>query len=128
MSGDGMSEVGPAQVWQAALAEGRLLLQRPVGGGKALFPPRDAAPGSGAALEWFAASGRAVLYSLTWVQQRPPAAAYAIALVELAEGPRLMARLDGLDGAGAHIGMALAARITPGADGPALTFIPAGEA
>jgi len=119
----------PEAEWRAHLAAGRFMLQRSRASGAFVFYPRIAQPGTGAQdLEWVPACGEGRIHAATLVRRRNPAESYNVVLVDLAEGPRLMARLDGLDGAGAHIGMALAARITPGADGPALTFIPAGEA
>ncbi|MBC2669799.1 Zn-ribbon domain-containing OB-fold protein [Novosphingobium piscinae] len=115
---------GAAQHWDEALVAGRLLLQRPVGGGAAVFPPRECAPGNGAALEWFEASGRGTVYSVTWVQRRPPEEPYNVVLVDLAEGARLMGRVEGVTETSLQIGMAVRARI---AEGPVIVFDPAGE-
>ena len=85
----------PAAFWRAALAEGRILLQRPKGGGRCFFPPRIAAPGSGETdLEWIESAGRGTVYSVTWISRKPPAEAYNVAIVELDEGPRLMSRIE----------------------------------
>jgi uncharacterized OB-fold protein len=118
-----------AQHWDEALAAGRLLLQRPVGGGAAVFPPREFAPGSGAALEWFEPSGRGTVYSVTWVQRRPPEAPYNVVLVDLAEGVRMMGRVEGVGEDGLQIGMTVTARIVAeGPDGaPLVVFDPLPE-
>lgn len=112
---------GAAQYWDEALAQGKLLLQRPAGGGAAIFPPRAFAPGSGEALEWFEASGTGTVYSVTWIQRKPPEPPYNVVLVDLAEGARMMARVDGVTPKTLHIGMAVKARI---ADGSVVVFDP----
>lgn len=117
---------GAAQVWDDALAEGRLLLQRVPAGdagmaGPAVFPPREFAPGSGAPLEWFEASGEGTVYSVTWVQRRPPEAPYNVVLVDLAEGARMMGQVTGVTEATLQIGMAVRARMV---EGPRIVFEP----
>ncbi len=115
----------PDAHWRAALAEGRLLLQRPQGGGAAFFPPRLMAPGSGAGdLEWIEASGEGCVYSVTWVQQRPPAAAYNVVLIDLDEGPRLMSRVEGVDEANLPIGLRVRGFVDTSGDEPLLLFKP----
>ena len=52
-------------------------------------------------LEWFEASGRGVLYSYV-INHRPPPgfeddAPYAIAIVQLEEGPRMMSNIVGIE-------------------------------
>lgn len=113
---------GAAQTWDEALGEGRLMLQRQIGGGKAVFPPREFAPGNGADLEWFEACGSGTVYSVTWIQRRPPEPPYNVVLVDLAEGARLMGRVEGVTPDELHIGMAVQARI---AEGPVVVFDPA---
>lgn len=108
--------------WDAALAEGRILLQRPISGGQAIFPPRIMAPGSGDELEWFEASGDGEVYSVTWVQQKPPKPAYNVVIVELAEGARMMSRVEGVDEDALRIGMPVKARISETEDGPVIVF------
>lgn len=115
-------EPGPAATWQAALAEGRLLLQRDGASGKAVFPPRPVADG---AIEWIEASGAGTVYSATSIARKPPAAAHHVALVDMAEGARIMGALDLPDGAEPVIGMAVVARIAPWEDGHRVVFQPA---
>ncbi len=111
--------------WRAALAEGRFLLQRGVRSGRAFFPPRIAEPETGEPVEWFEPSGRGTVYSVTVIGQKPPLQAYHVALIELAEGPRLMSRVEGLPTDAIRIGMAVTARIVQ-EDGQALlVFDPA---
>jgi uncharacterized OB-fold protein len=61
-------------------------------------------------LSWRAASGRGSIYSVTVVRRAPSATysadvPYAIALVELDEGPRLMSNIVGCDADDVRIGM-----------------------
>jgi uncharacterized OB-fold protein len=109
---------GPEAHWRAALADGRLLLQRGVETGRAFFPPRAFEPGTGGAVEWFEACGRGTVYAVTVVGQKPPEPDYAVVLVELEEGPRLMSRVEGVAAADVRIGMPVRARIL--ADAPPL--------
>jgi uncharacterized OB-fold protein len=82
-------------------AAGELRLQRCVDCGEPYFYPRDICPACGSAnVEWFAASGRATLYSYV-INHRPAPgfedeAPYAIAVVQLAEGPRMMTSIRGV--------------------------------
>jgi uncharacterized protein len=116
--------LGPEAQWRAALGEGRFLLQRDVQTGEAVFPPRLDGCGH-AGLEWFEASGRGQVYSVTVVAQRPPAEPYNVVLVDLEEGPRLMATVEGALAGEVRIGMQVAARIIE-RDGEALlVFHPA---
>lgn len=115
-------EPGPAATWQTALAEGRLLLQRDGASGKAVFPPRPVADG---AIEWIEASGAGTVYSATSIARKPPAAAHHVAMVDMAEGARIMGALDLPDGAEPVIGMAVVARIEAWEDGHRVVFQPA---
>lgn len=113
---------GASAVWDEALAGGRLLLQRTSPSAQAIFPPREMTPLSGEPLEWFEASGFGTIYSLTWIQRRPPEPASNVVIVELAEGARMMGRVEGADEATLRIGMAVRARIAEGPDGPLVVF------
>ncbi len=119
-----MIEAGPEAQWRAALAGGRFLLQRGRASGRAFFPPRIAEPGTGDDAEWFEASGRGIVYSTTVIGPKPPALPYAVVIVELAEGPRLMSRIDGIAPESIAIGMPVKARIATEADSPILVFEP----
>lgn len=118
---------GPGAEWDAALAEGRFLIQQPVGGGTAVFPPRAFAPGTGAALEWVEASGLGTVYSATWIQRKPPEPPYNVVLVDLAEGARMMGRVEGVTPETLQIGMAVKARIIAG-ETPMIVFDPVEQA
>lgn len=84
--------------WDGAAA-GRLRIQRCGDCGTPFFYPRTSCPHCGSAsLEWFDTSGRATLYSYTITHRPAPGfdAPYAIAVVQLAEGPRMMANIVGV--------------------------------
>ncbi len=82
--------------------EGKLILQRCKETGKAYFPPRPFSPYTGSRdIEEFEASGKAILYSYV-INHRPAPgfedeAPYAIAVVELDEGPRMMTNIVDCD-------------------------------
>jgi uncharacterized OB-fold protein len=82
--------------WDGAGA-GTLLLQRCDACAKAYFPPRPFCPSCGSRhVSAFPASGRATLYSYV-INHRPAAPGftppYAIAVVTLEEGPRMMTNI-----------------------------------
>jgi uncharacterized OB-fold protein/acyl dehydratase len=86
-----------------------LLIQRCAGCGKLRHPPRPMCP-SCQSLEWTAvtASGRGTVYSFVVIHHPPfPPFDYphVVAVVELAEGTRLVANLIGVDPKAAAIGM-----------------------
>ena len=118
--------IHPEMEWRAHLAEGRFMLQRSRATGGYVFYPRVAEPGTGAEdLEWVEASGRGVVYAVTVVQRKNPAENYNVALVHLAEGPRMMSRVDGVAPEVVTIGAPVQARIIQENDGPLLVFVPA---
>jgi uncharacterized OB-fold protein len=83
--------------------QGMLMLSRCRSCGELHYARTTACPGCGSAdMEWVQASGKGRLYSFVIVH-RPDAntdggAPSVIAVVELEEGPRLMADLTGLEG------------------------------
>lgn len=86
--------------WERATA-GELWIQRCTTTGKAFFYPRTYSPFvTGGPVEWFRASGDASLYSYI-IDHRPPPGfgpgPNPIAVVELAEGPRMMTSLVDVD-------------------------------
>lgn len=95
--------------WEAA-AEERLVLQRCAGCGAHRFPPSRICPkchdDDGA---WVEVSGRGRIASFTVMRRAPtPAFAarvpYVLALIDLEEGPRMMANIVGEDALEAAIG------------------------
>lgn len=86
--------------WDGAAA-GELRIQRCTDCGKPYFYPRPLCPSCGSGrVEWFTASGDAILYSYVISHRPAPGfeddAPYAIAVVQLAEGPRMMTSLVGV--------------------------------
>lgn len=109
-----MSETAlqPDLQYQRFLQEGRFMIQRGRSSGQHHFYPRAIEPGTGHDdLEWVPASGLGTVYSVTVVRTKPPAPSYNVALVDLAEGPRMMSRVEGLAPEDVRIGMAVRARI-----------------
>ena len=114
----------PEAHWRDTLAKGRFMLQHNPHTGQAYFPPRLCDP-DGARLEWMEASGAGVVYAVTVISARPPESPRNVVLVDLAEGPRMMARVDGIAPEDIRIGMAVQARIIEDTDGPLIVFHPA---
>jgi uncharacterized OB-fold protein len=122
---DDVKALGPEAQFKAYLAEGRFMIQRSRSTGRHVFYPRVAAPGTGETdLEWVPASGDGTIYSITLNRTRE--GAYNIALVDLAEGPRLMSRIEGVDTA--PIGTRVKARIVSIDGEPAIVFDVANQA
>lgn len=119
-----MGITSPESEYFAHLAAGRFMLQRSVGTGGYVFYPRVAEPVTGATdLEWVEASGRGTVYSSTVIRQKSPAADYNVALIDLAEGPRLLSRVDGVTPDQVRIGMPVWARIIRDGETPVLVFV-----
>jgi len=118
---------GPEAVFRAHLAEGRFMIQRSVSTGTYVFYPRVVAPGTGEAdLEWVEASGRGTVYATTITRRRPEQGGdYNVALIDLAEGPRLMSRVVEVDPAEVRIGKKVKAKIDELNGAPAVLFVPA---
>ena len=122
---DNAKILGPEAQFKAYLAEGRFMIQRSRSTGRHVFYPRVAVPGSGETdLEWVPASGEGPVYSITVNRTRE--GSYNIALVDLAEGPRLMSRIEGAETA--PIGTRVKARIASIEGEPALVFDVANQA
>lgn len=118
---------GPEAEFRERLAAGRFMLQRSAATGAYMFPPRTAAPGSGARdLEWVEASGEGVVYSTTVSRRRPEQGGpLNIAIIETAEGPRMMSRVEDIDPEAVTIGMKVRARIQEVQGALAVVWTPA---
>jgi uncharacterized OB-fold protein len=102
----------PEQEYREHLAKGDFMLQRCASSGAFVFFPRIAEPRTGATdLEWVRASGKGTVYSTTVIRQKPPKADYNLALIDLAEGPRMMSRVENVAPQDVTIGMAVQAKI-----------------
>lgn len=102
-----------AEYWAAA-RQGRLVLQRCQACGHHQLYPRDRCLRCRAPVSWVDASGRGTVYSYTVIRQnysRPfrDWIPYVVALVDLAEGPRLMTNVVGCAPEDVHVGMAVRA-------------------
>ena len=115
----------PEQEYFEHLRAGRFMIQKSPSTGGHVFYPRVAEPGTGATdLEWVEASGRGTVYSTTVIRQKPPTPNYNLALIDLAEGPRLMSRVDGIPPEAVTIGMSVKARVIVENDQPMVVFEP----
>lgn len=89
------SDLG-APFWDG-LAQRKLMLQFDAASGRAQFYPRPQSLYSEAGVEWREASGRGRILALTLSRVSPPHLAkevpYPLALVQLEEGPRILARI-----------------------------------
>ena len=118
--------MNPEKEYFEHLAQGRFMIQRSRSTGGHVFYPRVAEPGTGATdLEWVAASGRGTVYSTTVIRQKPPTPSYNLALVDLAEGPRMMSRIEGIPAGDVKIGMPVRAKVVRDNDQPLVVFEPA---
>lgn len=103
-------QTAEAKHFFAAAAAGRLELQRCAACGKVWFYPRPACVACGSTdYAWIRASGRGGLHSFSIVHRAPSEAfralvPYVVALIDLDEGPRMMANIVGDDALEAAIG------------------------
>lgn len=119
-----LSGQGPDAEFQRHLAEGRFSLQVCGDCNHWIFHPRVICPVCGSLqLDWRQASGQARIYSRTVVKRRPERGGdYAIILVELKEGPRIMSHLPGVAPADIAIGQPVTARIIADGDQHIVVF------
>lgn len=121
-----MSAIHPEKQFKDYLAQGRFMIQRSKDSGRHIFYPRVAEPVTGSTnLEWVEASGKGTVYSFTVLSQKPPTPNYNVILVDLAEGPRMMSRLDGIANEDIRIGMTVKAKIVQENEQPIVVFEPA---
>ena len=118
---------GPEKRYYDYLAEGKFMIQRSKSSGNYVHYPRVMEPGTGAAdLEWVEASGDGVVYATTVNRQRPEKGGdYNIALIDLAEGCRMMSRVVGIAPTDVKIGMKVKAKVDRIGDHDAVVFEPA---
>ena len=118
---------GPERTFFEALADGRFMLQRCAACGEWVFYPRAVCPHCGGGpLEWRAASGRGTVYATSVVRRRPEQGPpYNVALIDLAEGPRMMSRVERIAPEAVRIGMAVTASVDRSGDTPVVVFAPA---
>lgn len=120
--------LGPDARYARFLSDGRFMIQRSRTTGRYFFYPRVAEPSSGDTdLEWVEASGCGTVYSTTVVRKKSDRDSYNVALIDLAEGPRMMSRVIGIDPAEVCIGMIVEAFIEQEPDQHVVVFRPARE-
>lgn len=126
MSDDPFGGPGPEARFQAYLEEGRFMIQRSRSTGEHVFYPRTMAPGTGTAdLEWVEPSGHGTVYATTCTRRRPEQGGdYNVALVDLAEGPRMMARVEGIAADAVTVGLKVKAKVGAIDGKPAVVFEP----
>ena len=97
--------------------------------GEPVWPPRAAAPGTGAQLTWTVSAGRGTVYAATAVHAREDDPR-GIVLVDLDEGIRMMSRVVGIAARDVTIGQRVAVCFSdPDADGVRVPlFVPEGDA
>lgn len=120
---------GPDATYFAHLATGDWRIQKCRGCGAFVFQPRVMCPSCGGeSFDWVAPSGRGTVHSTTVIRRRAEQGGdYNVALIDLAEGVRMMSRVDGLAPTDVRIGMAVTARLAE-QDGEAIVvFDPEGD-
>ena len=91
--------------WDAA-SQGKLLIKKCTACGEVHFYPRNICPFCFSdKTEWIEASGKGTVYSFSVMRRAP--VPYAIAYVELAEGPRIMTNIVDCDLNAIKIGQAV---------------------
>ena len=118
---------GPDAQFLDHLRSGQFCLQLCRDCGHYHFPPRVVCPRCGfGAMEWRRASGRGTVYSSSVVRRRAERGGdYNVAIIETAEGPRMMSRVEGMAPDAVRIGMHVLARVQSKEDPPRLVFDPA---
>lgn len=128
--GRAASAAGPDAEFARLLAAGEFRIQRCGACGAHVFYPRLVCTGCGStSLDWVAPSGRGAVYAVSVVNRsQDKGGSYNVVLVDLAEGPRMMGRIEGLPHEAVRIGMRVCARVGTGAAGePCVVFDAAGD-
>ena len=106
--------VGPEQQFKNYLSQGKFMIQRSKSLNQFFFHPRVAFPGTGERdLEWVEASGNGIVHSTTCNRRLPEKGGdFNLSLITLEEGPRMMARVEGVEPDKLDIGQKVKARIS----------------
>ncbi len=104
---------GPDAQYHAHLANGEFRIQKCGACGHQQFFPRVLCTNCGSAdLSFVFASGEGVVHSFTTIHDKPDRGGVRnFSIIELAEGPRMFSRVEGIDPEAVRIGMAVRARI-----------------
>ena len=116
--------VGPEQQFKNYLSQGKFMIQRSKSLNQFFFHPRVAFPGTGERdLEWVEASGNGIVHSTTCNRRLPEKGGdFNLSLITLEEGPRMMARVEGVEPDKVDIGQKVKARISELNGEPAIIF------
>ncbi|MBI4293032.1 MAG: Zn-ribbon domain-containing OB-fold protein [Betaproteobacteria bacterium] len=120
-------EQGGAEArYQAALNEGRFMIQRCGGCSKHVFFPRVVCPHCGGdSLSWVEPKGTGVVYSTTTVRRKPEVGGdYDVSLIDLDEGVRMMSRVEGIAPTEVKIGMRVRAKVIDNKGAGLVVFTP----
>ena len=101
-------------------AAGKLVLPRCVDTGRFIWYPRAISPWTFGSVEWVECRGTGSIYTFSVMQRADPP--YAIAYVELAEGPKMMTNIVDCDFATLNVGMAVKVKFIASDGGPNLPF------
>ena len=105
---------GPELHYRRSLDNGEFHIQKCTSCNTSIFFPRAICPNCGDTenLQWYAPSGRGTVYSTTVVRRKSDEGGdYNVALIDLAEGPRMMSRVEGLRPGEVAIGMDVQAKV-----------------
>ena len=116
--------IGPEQQFKNYLTEGKFMIQKSKSLNEFFFHPRVAFPGTGERdLEWVEASGNGIVYSTSCNRRLPEKGGdFNISLITLQEGPRMMAKIEGVTPDQVVIGQKVKARISSLKGEPAIIF------
>ena len=111
----------PAAIYAAHCREGRLAYPA-APDGTPVWPPSLVVPGTGEPVQWLLSEGRGTVYSTTALRARD-SEPRNVAIVELDECYRMMARVDGLPADAVEIGARVRVRFgAPDETGARLPF------
>ena len=110
----------------AALAEGRFLIQKCGDCGQHIYFPREVCPHCGSNdLALVAPTGLGTVYSVTTVRRKPDAGGdYNVCLIDLDEGVRLMSRVETSPADAVQVGQRVQARVVLEKDQGVVVFDP----
>lgn len=105
----------PLQTYHRFLEQGTLAYQFDAVSNRVFFYPRVLAPGSGEHPEWRKSAGLGTVYAITVIQPKGESP-YNIVLVDMAEGFRLMSKVEGIPPEDVRIGMPVRMHVQRDAD------------
>lgn len=117
---------GPDATYLHHLAQGQFRIQQCSACLRHVFYPRVACPHCGESdLRWVATGGQGTIYASSLIMGKPGTGTdYAIVLVDLDEGVRMMGRVQEHPQDQVHIGMRVRARIVEQDGKPLVVFVP----